>query len=34
MHAVQRVDTFGPLPAGYNESTLNVLYHCTYPGAK
>jgi periplasmic protein TonB len=34
LHAVQRVDTFGPLPAGYNESTLNVLYHCTYPGAK
>jgi len=33
MHAVQRVDTFGPLPAGYNESSLNVLYHCTYPGA-
>jgi periplasmic protein TonB len=34
LHAVQRVDTFGPLPAGYNQSTLNVLYHCTYPGAK
>src|ERR1700734_478468 len=33
LHAVQRVDTFGPLPSGYNESTLNVLYHCTYPGA-
>lgn len=32
LHAVQRVDTFGPLPSGYNESTLNVLYHCTYPG--
>jgi periplasmic protein TonB len=32
LHAVQRVDTFGPLPAGYNESSLNVLYHCTYPG--
>jgi protein TonB len=32
LHAVQRVDTFGPLPPGYNESTLNVLYHCTYPG--
>jgi protein TonB len=33
LRAVQRVDTFGPLPAGYNESSLNVLYHCTYPGA-
>ncbi len=32
LHAVQRVDTFGPLPTGYNESSLNVLYHCTYPG--
>jgi periplasmic protein TonB len=34
MHAVQRVDTFGPLPPGYNQNSLNVLYHCTYPGAK
>jgi len=34
LHAVQRVDTFGPLPPGYNESSLNVLYHCTYPGAR
>jgi periplasmic protein TonB len=34
LHAVQRVDTFGPLPAGYNENSLNVLYHCTYPGAR
>jgi protein TonB len=34
LHAVQRVDTFGPLPAGYNESSLNVLYHCTFPGAR
>jgi periplasmic protein TonB len=34
LHAVQRVDTFGPLPPGYNQSTLNVLYHCTYPGAR
>jgi protein TonB len=33
LHAVQRVDGFGPLPSGYNESSLNVLYHCTYPGA-
>jgi periplasmic protein TonB len=34
LRAVQRVDTFGPLPAGYNESSLNVLYHCTFPGAR
>jgi periplasmic protein TonB len=34
LHAVQRVDTFGPLPPGYNESSLNVLYHCTFPGAR
>jgi periplasmic protein TonB len=34
LHAVQRVDTFGPLPSGYNESSLNVLYHCTYPGGR
>jgi protein TonB len=34
LHAVQRVDTFGPLPAGYNENSLNVLYHCTYPGSR
>ncbi|HEV2272740.1 MAG TPA: TonB family protein [Acidobacteriaceae bacterium] len=32
LHAVQRVDTFGALPPGYNESSLSVLYHCTYPG--
>ncbi len=32
LRAVQRVDTFGPLPSGYNDSSLNVLYHCTYPG--
>jgi periplasmic protein TonB len=34
LHAVQRVDTFGPLPGGYNENSLNVLYHCTYPGSR
>jgi protein TonB len=34
LHAVQRVDTFGPLPQGYNENSLNVLYHCTYPGSR
>ena len=32
LHAVQRVDTFGPLPAGYTDNSLSVLYHCTYPG--
>ncbi|HEY4045369.1 MAG TPA: TonB family protein [Acidobacteriaceae bacterium] len=32
LRAIQRVDTFGPLPGGYNQSTLNVLYHFTYPG--
>jgi protein TonB len=32
LHAVQRVDTFGPLPSGYTQSTLHVTYFCTYPG--
>jgi periplasmic protein TonB len=32
LHAVQRVDAFPPLPAGYTQSSLNVLYHCTFPG--
>lgn len=32
LRAIQRVDNFGPLPPGYNESSLNVLYHFTYPG--
>lgn len=27
---VQRVDTFGPLPPGYNQSTLKVSYYCEY----
>lgn len=27
---VQRVDTFGPLPSAYNQSTLNVSYYCEY----
>jgi protein TonB len=27
---VQRVDTFGPLPAAYNSSTLKVSYYCEY----
>lgn len=30
MRAAQRVDTFGSLPAGYNESTLLVSYYCEY----
>lgn len=34
LRAVQRVDTFGPLPPGYNQNSLNVLYHCTYPGTR
>lgn len=28
--AVQRIDTFGALPGGYNGSTLNVSYYCEY----
>ncbi len=28
--AVQRVDTFGPLPGAYNQSTLKVSYYCEY----
>jgi protein TonB len=27
LRALQRIDTFGPLPAGYNEGTLNVEYY-------
>lgn len=30
LRAVQRVDTFGALPSGYNGSTLNVSYYCEY----
>ena len=30
MRAVQRVDTFGALPNGYNGSNLNVSYYCEY----
>lgn len=30
MRGVQRVDTFGPLPTGYNLSTLKVSYYCEY----
>lgn len=28
--AVQRVDTFGPLPSAYTQSTLMVSYYCEY----
>jgi protein TonB len=30
MRAAQRVDSFGPLPGGYNQSTLLVSYYCEY----
>lgn len=30
MRGVQRVDTFGQLPAAYNSSTLKVSYYCEY----
>lgn len=30
--AVQRVDSFGPLPAGYNQSSVSVAYTFTYSG--
>ena len=30
MRAAQRVTSFGPLPQGYNESTLMVGYYCEY----
>ncbi len=30
LDAARRVDTFGPLPAGYNQSTLLVSYYCEY----
>lgn len=30
INAVNRVDSFGPLPSGYNASTLNVSYYCEY----
>src|SRR5579885_1840003 len=32
LRAVQRVDTYGPLPGGYNGSTLSVSYYCEEPG--
>jgi protein TonB len=30
LFAAQRVDTFGQLPANYNQSTLKVSYYCEY----
>ena len=33
LRAVQRVDTFGALPAGYNQSSISVEYYCEYAGA-
>ena len=32
MRAVQRVDTFGALPSGYNQSSISVEYYCEYAG--
>jgi protein TonB len=33
MRAVQRVETFGPLPGGYNQSSISVEYYCEYSGS-
>jgi len=33
LRAVQRVDSFGPLPSGYNQSSISVEYYCEYSGA-
>ena len=30
MQAAERVDTFGPLPGGYTQSSLSVSYYCEY----
>lgn len=30
LRGAQRVDTFGPLPQGYHQSTLRVSYYCEY----
>lgn len=30
LHALQRVQSFPPLPQGYNQSTLRVSYYCEY----
>jgi protein TonB len=32
LRAVQRVDSYGPLPAAYNGSSLQVSYYCELPG--
>ena len=32
VRAVQRVDTYGPLPSGYNGSSLQVSYYCEQSG--
>lgn len=32
LRAVQRVDTYGPLPNGYNGGSLSVSYYCEEPG--
>ncbi len=33
LRAVQRVETFGPLPNGYNQGSISVEYYCEYSGA-
>ena len=33
LRAVQRVSSFGPLPAGYNQSSISVEYYCEYSGS-
>jgi len=33
LRALTRAENFGKLPEGYQESSLKVLYHCTYPGS-
>jgi len=32
LRAVQRVDSYGPLPAAYNGATLQVSYYCEFTG--
>jgi TonB family protein len=33
LRAVDRIHIFDHLPKGYDEGSLTVLYHCTYPGS-
>jgi protein TonB len=33
LQALRRVENFGRLPESYKESSVKVLYHCTYPGS-